>query len=102
MGSLTSRPKIQRAPQIIYTSAPVTTVSSTATASDNTSSTDTSTSDQTSDAASAVEDAQSASENRASNLLLRTRGRQGTVLTSFRGVLSDFAGGGERKTLLGE
>ncbi len=40
-------------------------------------------------------------ENRRQSLLRRSRGRFGTVLTSFRGLLSP-SGSGERKTLLGE
>lgn len=38
---------------------------------------------------------------RQANLLDRRRGRLGTVLTSFRGLLND-ATSGQRKTLLGE
>lgn len=38
---------------------------------------------------------------RAANLLERRRGRLGTVLTSFRGLLNDTMSGA-RKTLLGE
>lgn len=36
------------------------------------------------------------------NLLKRSRGRLGTILTSFRGVLSDGAQGAAQKSLLGE
>lgn len=42
------------------------------------------------------------SEARAESLLRRDRGRFGTVLTSFRGLLSPANPTGGRKTLLGE
>lgn len=45
------------------------------------------------------DDAQAAA--RSQNLLERRRGRLGTVLTSFRGLLNDGVSG-VRKTLLGE
>ncbi len=41
-------------------------------------------------------------EARTDNLLRRSRGRFGTVQTSFRGLLSPAATSGQRKTLLGE
>ena len=50
-------------------------------------------------------DAQLASEVRSQSLLNRSRGRLGTVLTSFRGFLtgeSDEFDDTQRKTLLGE
>ncbi len=46
-------------------------------------------------------DAEVASE-RAENILRRNRSRLGTILTSFRGVLSGGATTAARKTLLGE
>ena len=53
----------------------------------------------------ALSDAQIASESREQSLLSRSRGRLGTVLTSFRGFLNDSSdelGDTPRKTLLGE
>lgn len=44
---------------------------------------------------------ETAAEQRRTSLLSRSRGRYGTVLTSFRGLLG-LSGGGDRKTLLGE
>lgn len=41
-------------------------------------------------------------EQRARNILMRHRGRLGTIGTSFRGVLSDQSLTPTRKTLLGE
>ena len=43
-----------------------------------------------------------AAEQRRDNLLRRGRGRFGTVLTSFRGLLGLADNSGQRKTLLGE
>ncbi len=42
------------------------------------------------------------SEQRERNLLGRSRSRIGTILTSFRGILSPAETDGQRKTLLGE
>lgn len=102
MGSLTSRPKIQPTPQVIYT--PVSQVSSTApsTAEGSSALSSSQNDTQSSNEAAVQENSQDASEARANNLLLRSRGRQGTVLTSFRGVFSDLANSGAAKTLLGE
>jgi len=49
-------------------------------------------------------DSEIARESRTQSLLSRSRGRLGTVLTGFRGFLSQTADGFEtkRKTLLGE
>ncbi|MCI5061304.1 MAG: hypothetical protein MRY79_09605 [Alphaproteobacteria bacterium] len=49
-------------------------------------------------------DAQIAAEQRTQSLLRRSRGRQGTILTGFRGFLeaSGELGNRTRKTLLGE
>lgn len=44
---------------------------------------------------------EAAAQQRRESLLRRSRGRFGTVLTGFRGLL-DLAGSGQRKTLLGE
>lgn len=45
---------------------------------------------------------QQEAQRRSENLLRRTRGRLGTVLTGFRGILSPSENSGQRKTLLGE
>lgn len=45
---------------------------------------------------------QATQQQREKNLLSRSRGKISTVLTGFRGVLSDTVNGGDRKTLLGE
>lgn len=57
-----------------------------------------------SEAATPQESEQAASEQRSTNLLGRERGRFGTILTGFRGVLApaNREGSPVRKTLLGE
>lgn len=85
MGSLTSGPKAP-SQQVVYVPAPETT-----TATQTTASTDTTT-----------DSAQSAADARKKSLLERARGRYGTVLTGFRGFLSEADNSGKRKTLLGE
>ena len=97
MGSLTSRPKVPqqtRSPQVIYVPSPqphtpVTTGNtgggSSTGGSDNTANAD-----------------EVRAEAREQNLLSRSRGRLGTVQTSFRGLLSLAGGNAGRKTLLGE
>lgn len=94
MGSLTSSPKIKPAKtQVIYMPSPApvyvpppATSSGSANTGSNTGPTGSG----------------SANENtRAESLLLRDRGRFGTVLTGFRGLLAPMADG-IRKTLLGE
>lgn len=49
-------------------------------------------------------DTEISTASRTSSLLRRSRGRLGTIATSFRGFLSDKAGelNSKRKTLLGE
>jgi hypothetical protein len=93
MGSITSAPKApaSTASQIVYyTPAPSTNISSVDT---STAQTDTDT---------GLTPAQE-SERRAASLLRRERGRLGTVLTGFRGLLGlSNDNGGARKTLLGE
>lgn len=90
MGSLTSRPKAASAsvsaPQVVYVPA----VSST-TNSNPASSPDPAEVDETVTAA-----------QRAENVLRRSRSRLGTVLTSFRGILTPSDVGTQRKNLLGE
>ncbi len=89
MGSLTSRPKAASAPvsapQVVYVPA----VSST-TNSNPVSSPD-----------PEVDEAATAAQ-RAENVLRRSRSRLGTVLTSFRGILTPSDVGTQRKNLLGE
>jgi hypothetical protein len=46
--------------------------------------------------------AEDAAQARKSSLLARDRGRFGTILTSFRGFLTQKESGPQRKTLLGE
>jgi hypothetical protein len=41
-------------------------------------------------------------QNRAENILRRSRSSLGTVLTSFRGILSENSSAPQRKSLLGE
>ena len=81
MGSLTSRPKAPSAPVVVTTPAVVdTTITPTATEADP------------------VEIA----KTRAENVLRRSRSALGTVMTSFRGVLSGNGTTPQRKSLLGE
>lgn len=45
---------------------------------------------------------QQSAQEREDNLLRRSRGRAGTIQTSFRGLLGQSAPEGQQKTLLGE
>ncbi len=91
MGSLTSRPKAPSVPKTVYVEVPA---RSSDTGDDASSQT-------TQDGAQ--DDAQdTSSEARKQNLLNRSRGRISTVLTGFRGVLSQPVDPSGRKTLLGE
>lgn len=85
MGSLASRPKTPAVQPVQYVYVP--------TASSYTPTTP------TTPTTPADDDVQANARNQ--NLLERRRGRLGTVLTSFRGLLNDGASGA-RKTLLGE
>jgi hypothetical protein len=113
MGSLTSSPKISPTVQpVIYNIetpnyAPTPTYPSSGAggqdgqgASGNDNSTGTGDNNTGSPATPIVSD-ETKSAARAENLLTRTRGKIGTILTSFRGVLNQTAQTG-RKTLLGE
>lgn len=80
MGSLKSGPKAPSTPQVVYVPTPVTAV-------------------ETVIQPSAEENAAMA---RTQSLLSRSRGRLGTIATSFRGFLSEKETGVKRKTLLGE
>lgn len=86
MGSLTSRPKIVSVPtvaaSVVTTDASASTTPATATVIE----------------ADPVEIA----KTRAENVLRRSRSALGTVMTSFRGVLSANGVNPQRKSLLGE
>jgi hypothetical protein len=81
MGSLTSRPKAASQQQIVYTPTETTTASSS----------------ESTEADPAV-----IAKARAENVLRRSRSALGTVLTSFRGILSGNGNAPQRKSLLGE
>lgn len=86
MGSLSSRPKVPAQPQVVYVPSPVY-------AYTPPTGTDAPTSSETPEQTAAA---------RKASLLQRSRGRLGTIATSFRGLL-DLAGSSSgRKTLLGE
>ncbi len=90
MGSLTSRPKIKPQPQVMYVPTPTYTPPPTFPAPAPP--TPAATTDQNSNVA----------ETGLGNLLLRDRGRFGTILTGFRGLLVPSGSNAQRKTLLGE
>lgn len=81
MGSLTSRPKAASQQQIVYVPAETPEPSTT----------------ETTEADPTV-----IAKARAENVLRRSRSALGTVLTSFRGVLSNNGNTPQRKSLLGE
>ena len=85
MGSITSRRKAPavQSPQVIYMPAPYALPTPTS-------------------VPDAAEQSASEAEIRRSNLLNRSRGRFGTVQTTFRGLLGGSGDTGARKTLLGE
>ena len=88
MGSLTSRPKAASAPvsapQVVY--VPAVTNPNPVSASD----------------LDPVVDETATATQRAENVLRRSRSRLGTILTSFRGILTPSDVGMQRKNLLGE
>ncbi|MEM6781026.1 MAG: hypothetical protein AAF569_04100 [Pseudomonadota bacterium] len=86
MGSLSSRPYVPSQPQIVYVPAP----------------SQPATIEQTQNEEAAPSDEELASEVRQENLLRRSRGRFGTILSGFRGVFTDQGNTDGRKTLLGE
>lgn len=96
MGSITSAPKIPKAvsPSVIYqviqpsAPTPYTPTPSTSTPAQP--------------AAQTPSDGEVAARVRESNLLSRSRGAFSTVLTGFRGLLSQTVQQSPRKTLLGE
>lgn len=81
MGRIKSSPKAPAQPQIVYVPTPVTTVAETP-------------------AQPSAEETKAAA--RTQSLLTRSRGRLGTIATSFRGFLGEKDNGVKRKTLLGE
>ena len=87
MGSLASRPKTPAVQPVQYVYVPTASSYSSTTANTPT------------PATPSDDDVQANARNQ--NLLERRRGRLGTVLTSFRGLLNDGVSGA-RKTLLGE
>lgn len=97
MGSLTSRPKVPsvQQPQIVYVPAPVT-QAPVATVPQNTGN------DNSAGSGSDGQTTQEQAAAREQNLLTASRGRLGTVTTSFRGLLGLANTSGQRKTLLGE
>lgn len=86
MGSISSRPKVPE-PQVVYVPATPSTPSVSTTTEGSGDSTSTS--------------EERARETRTQNLLQRNRGRLGTILSGFRGVLN-ASNSSQRKTLLGE
>lgn len=105
MGSLASRPKVpsySASPQVVYVPAP--TASSPSTTNTSTSqSAGGSNVDAGTDSTQVTSEV--AKEVREDNLLRRSRGRLSTVLTGFKGILSDTANtatNSQRKSLLGE
>ena len=90
MGSLISKPKSPPSPQVVYVPAPKP-VADTITADTSSAETETPKTDDEIQA-----------EAREQNLLRRTRGRLGTILTGFRGILSPASAAPARKSLLGE
>jgi len=88
MGSMNKRPKAPPVQQVVYT-VPAPQPSSGHTSSEDASKPE-------------ISEEEQASENRRQNLLRRNRGRLGTVLTGFRGVLTSSSANPQQKTLLGE
>ncbi len=89
MGSLTSRPNIQPQPQVVYVPSPLAPVYTPPPVT-------------TPSAQTTGNNIDEELRERAGSLLLRDRGRFGTVLTGFRGLLAPVQNAGNRKTLLGE
>ena len=92
MGSLSSRPQIPSQPQVVYMPTPVYVPAPSSP----------STPTPTGSAPPAQTPEQVAAEGRKTSLLQRSRGRDGTVQTSFRGLLELAGNAAGRKTLLGE
>jgi hypothetical protein len=94
MGKIFSPPKMPSAPTIIYESA----------AAKTTPTADTTASDSSTPPSSSTGDTPEPTldELRVQDILTRSRGRLGTIGTSFRGVLEPNTLAPVRKTLLGE
>ncbi len=91
MGSLASRPKVPQAQNVVVQQAASVPTNSISTTQPDSSSVDDSI------------DTKTQSEVRSNDLLRRSRGSLGTVLTSFRGLESTTSKSSQgRKTLLGE
>ncbi len=103
MGSITSRPKAPSVPQpqIIYVpaAAPVSAPPPVATTGSSATQTETDTPAGGTDTPTPEEEQ---AGQRVESLLQRRRGRFGTILTGFRGILSPSDAMPQRKTLLGE
>lgn len=106
MGSLISKPKAPPAPKPVIISSPVTvpvsTTSPSETMAEDVNEDTSSTSDAGEPENNSEAQTQDSREIRSTNLLRRNRGRGGTILTSFRGVLNKRHLDSPRKTLLGE
>lgn len=111
MGSLTSRPELPQVRQqpvfIAMPSSPVQTVApppavSEAPAAPNPETSATGSNSNSTAPAEGTGNEEAQRLAREDNLLRRSRGRLGTVLTGFGGLLSDTVRGAARKTLLGE
>lgn len=108
MGSMTSRPKVPAvsSPQIVYMPAPAasaTSVNDTSGSAITQSSTGVSGSNNQSFDKAENSPKEASETVREKNLLSRQRGRLSTVLTGFRGVLSNTVpNSSSRKNLLGE
>lgn len=103
MGSLASRPKVPRAassPQIVYVPQPNSSPPSTGGTSSATTNEGASTNTGSNENA-AQTGGEAPKEVRENNLLRRSRGRLSTVVTGFKGILSDTTSR-QRKSLLGE
>lgn len=89
MGSLVSKPKA-KAPraQVVFVPAPPPSAAAPAPAQ--------------SDPPAPKDNKSATDESRVKGLLLRNRGSFGSILTSFKGLLTPSVGAGSRKTLLGE
>ena len=98
MGSLVSKPKAPQPVRVQYVTVPSATSTTTTTSGSGSASSDQGTDTTTTEGLSEKE----ASTLRAENIARRTRGRAGTVKTSFGGLLgrNDFVP--TRKSLLGE
>ncbi len=99
MGSLATRPKIPTpSPQIVYVPAPTVT----STTKQNTNAGTSSGAGNASGGDTGSNQGLTAGASTPLSLLDRTRGRFGTITTSFRGLLGNTENASGRKTLLGE